>query len=106
MFNPIILLLLFPVVIAAFIVFDQLVRLEYSSYRKNWEADGQPHGFFWVPAEAKSAGGWLVGFGSSFAMQRCTFGWLFSTPEWMRRDEKALRLVFWLRILFRVTKVA
>jgi len=99
MFNPVILLILIPILIAAFIVFDQLVRLEYSSYRKNWEADGKPHGFFWVPSGSKSSGGWLVGFGSSFAFHRCTFGWLFSTPEWMRRDERALRLVFWLRTL-------
>lgn len=99
MFNPLIFFLLIPVLIAAFMVFDQLVSLEYSSYRKNWEADGKPHGFFWVPTESKSAGGWLVSFGSSFAFHRCTFGWLFSTPEWMREDEKALRLIFWLRVL-------
>jgi len=99
MYNPLFLAFLFPILIAAFVVFDQLVRLEYSSYRMNWEADGKPHGFFWVPAESKSAGGWMVSFGSSFAFQRCTFGWLFSTPEWMRRDEKARRLVFWFRVL-------
>jgi hypothetical protein len=99
MINPIVLILLFPVAIAAFIVFDQIVRLEYSYYRKNWEADGKPHGFFWVLAESKAAGGWLVCLGSSFAMQRRTFGWLFSTPEWMWRDKRARRLVFWLRVL-------
>lgn len=99
MSNLAIFLLLFPVLIAAFIVFDQLVRLEYSSYRKHWEADGRPYGFFWIPAESKIAGGWLVSLGGGFARSRCTFSWLFSTPEWMRRDEKALRLVFWLRVL-------
>jgi|SRR6266550_739634 len=99
MFNPIIFLLLFPVLIAAFIIFDRLVRLEYSAYRSNWEADGKPHGFFWVPAESKSAGGWLVGSRSSFAFHRCTFGWLFSTPAWMRDNASARRLVFWLRLL-------
>jgi len=92
-------LVLFPVLIANFLVFDQLVRLEYENYRMNWEADGMPHGFFWVPEEAKAAGGWVVRFGSSAALQCCTIAWLFSTPEWMRRDEKALRLVFWFRIL-------
>ena len=47
--------------IAAFVVFDRLMRLEYSCHRKMWEADGKPHGFFWVPAESKAAGGWLAG---------------------------------------------
>jgi hypothetical protein len=99
MFNPLILFLLIPVLIAAFALFDRLVRLEYSSYRKHWEADGRPHGFFWVPAESKSAGGWLVGFGSSAAFHRCTFSWLFSTPDWMRTNNAARRLIFWLRVL-------
>jgi hypothetical protein len=99
MLNPVILISLVPVGIAAFMVFDKLVRLEYLFYRKNWLADGKPHGFFWVPNEAKSAGGSMASFGSSFAFQRCAFKWLFWTPEWMRRDDRALRLVFWLRVL-------
>jgi len=99
MFSPFIFLALFPVLIAGFIVFDKLVWLEYLSYRSNWEADGKPHGFFWVPPESRFAGGWLVRFGSSAAQRRKSFAWLFSTPEWMREDERALRLVFWLRIL-------
>ena len=28
-----------------------------------------------------------------------SFAWLFSTPEWMRGDDRALRLVRWLRVL-------
>ena len=99
MFKPLFLIILIPVVIAAFIVFDKLVRLQYSSYRRNWESDGKPRGIFWVPAEAKPGSGWLSDFGSTFALNRCMFGWLFFTPEWMRRDERALRLVFWLRVL-------
>jgi hypothetical protein len=37
---------LFAVVLTAFWMFDKLVRLEYASYRENWEQDGQPNGFF------------------------------------------------------------
>lgn len=99
MFNPLLLLILFPVLIAGFITFDKLVRLEYSSHRTDWEEDGKPHGFFWVPTESKSAAGWLVNVGSSAASWRTSFAWLFFTPEWVRGDEKALRLIFWLRIL-------
>jgi hypothetical protein len=99
MFNPLVFLALFPVLIAAFIVFDKLIWLEYFSYRADWEKDGKPHGFFWVPRESRFAGGWLVRFGSSSAHWRNSFAWLFSTPEWMRGDDRALRLVRWLRIL-------
>src|ERR1700738_1819217 len=98
MFNPLIFLLLIPVLFGAFVLFDRLVRLEYSSYRGNWEADGRPHGFFWVPAESRSIGGW-VGLGSSVAFHRCIFGWLFSSPDWMRNNDTARGLIFWLRVL-------
>jgi hypothetical protein len=46
MFSPLIFLALFPVLIAAFIVFDRLVWLEYLSYSSNSEKDRKPHGFF------------------------------------------------------------
>src|SRR5260370_31874368 len=88
----IVLILYVPMIFASFIVFDQLVKLEYVSHHHDWEADGRPHGFFWVPPEITFAGGWLVRLGSSVAMQRKTYLWLFSTPAWMRRDRKALRL--------------
>lgn len=99
MFNGLIIIVLFPVLIAVLILYDRLLWLEYFSYRSNWEQDGKPHGFFWVPPEARFAGGWLVRFGSSAAHWRKSFAWIFSTPEWMQRDKKARRLVFWLRTL-------
>ena len=49
----------FPVVFALFFLFDLIVRAEYSDHRSAWEADGQPHGFFWVPRESTLAGGLL-----------------------------------------------
>lgn len=91
--------LLASVLIAAFLRFDQLVRLEYESYRRIWEADGKPHGFFWVPAESRSLGGWRVKASSGLASKRCALVWLFSTPEWIQRDDRAGHLLLWLRIL-------
>src|SRR5437870_3702992 len=87
------------VLLTAFLMFDQLVRLEYRSYRRNWEADGQPHGFFWIPPEVRRLGGWGVSLRSGFASKRCSYVWLFSTPDWVRKDEKAKQLLHWLRIL-------
>jgi hypothetical protein len=99
MIGPIILILQVAVLIGFFIVFDQLVRLEYSQHRKEWDADGKPHGFFWIPSESKSAGGWLVSFRSSKGFHRVVLAWLFSTPIWMRRDIRALKRVYLLRAL-------
>jgi hypothetical protein len=99
MIGPIVLILHLAVLIGAFIVFDQIVRLEYSQYKKVWEADGRPHGFFWVPSESKFAGGWLVSLRSSRAFRRASVAWLFSTPNWMRRDIRALKRVYLLRAL-------
>ncbi len=99
MFSPPIFLALFPVLIGAFVIFDRLVWREYVSHRAHWEADGKPHGFFWVPPESRLANGWLVRFDSLVASRRNSFVWLFSTPGWARGDRRALRLLFWLRIL-------
>jgi hypothetical protein len=95
----IVLFTFFPVTIASFFVFDGLVRREYFHHRRDWEADGKPHGVFWVPRELIFAGGLLVWFASSIAKDRRWFAWLFSTPEWMKRDRKAHRLVLCLRTL-------
>ena len=70
---------------------DLLVRVQYASHRQVWEADGKPNGMLFRPPESE-------GMSSSWALQRCMFVWLFKTPEWMRQDPKALRLVFWMRI--------
>ena len=86
-----------PVIFASFFLFDRIVRVEYFDHRSAWEADGQPHGFFWVPRESTFAGGLLVRFGSSMAQRHVWRSWLFSTPAWIRRDRHALHTLYWLR---------
>ena len=86
-----------PVLLISFLLFDKLVRLEYESHRRHWDADGQPHGFFWVPPEVKKFGGWVIKGRSSIASRRCALVWLFSTPDWVRQDPIAKRLLFGLR---------
>jgi hypothetical protein len=98
MFNPPIFLALFPVLIGALVVFDRLVWSEYVSHRAHWEADDNPHGFFWVPPESRLANGWLR-LDSLVASRRNSFVWLFSTPGWARHDRRARRLLFLMRIL-------
>jgi hypothetical protein len=96
------LLLLLFVLIAVFLTFDQLVRLEYSSYRTNWEKDGGPAGFFWTSPEHRTFRGRLT---RSLTRSRVSLTWLFTTPEWIQVDEQARRLVRRLRILVLIWNV-
>lgn len=89
----------FPVFLASFFLFDQIVKQEYQHHRKDWLADGQPHGYFWVPPESTFARGWLVRFGSSLAMRRLSRVLLFATPDWLKQDRKARKLLFAWRTL-------
>jgi hypothetical protein len=70
---------------------DRLVRLQYAFHRQAWEADGKPNGMLFRPPESE-------GMSSSWALQRCLFVWSFKSPEWMRQDQKALRLVLLMRV--------
>ena len=92
-----------PVLFASFFLFDRIVRAEYFEHRAAWDADGQPHGFFWVPWESTyTRGSFLVRFGivrlgSALAHRRAYRRWLLSTPDWIKRDRRILRLLYWWR---------
>jgi len=92
---PFFIFVLVPACIGAMITCDLLVRLEYTSHRANWEADGEPFGVVWTPPGRKR--GLSYAFGN-FWIQTQSWQWLFSTPDWMLQDSRALRLVRWLRI--------
>lgn len=78
--------------IGAFLTFDRLLFIEYSSYRRNWEKDGKPHGFFWTPTEVRHSGFWQFNL-STIAHMRLRFDWLFVTPSWIQGSPEAR---FWL----------
>jgi hypothetical protein len=82
---------LFLVLTAAFLIFDQLVKLEYRKYRTEWEKDGKPHGFFWKPPESPLVRG-------AMATNRLSLYWLFRSPAWMKQNPSAVSLAKWLRI--------
>ncbi len=85
------LLLLSPVLIGAFLIFDRLVRLEYREYNGEWENDGKPIGFFWKPPGAMED---ML----AIARTKLCFQWLFKSPHWMLQNPQAMSLVKWLRI--------
>jgi hypothetical protein len=96
-------LLLLPVLLGAFVTFDQLIRREYAAHRADWERDGRPHGFFWRPPVTDRPD-WLARAGWSLAQWR-VMGWLFRTPLWAATDSRAVRLLRRLRILVLVWNV-
>src|SRR5260221_9709761 len=79
---------LFLIWVASYVSVSWLIKIEYDSHRDSWEADGQPSDYFgyvsskWAPRMFVSA------------------AWVFSTPDWMERDQKALKLVAAYRLTF------
>jgi hypothetical protein len=69
---------------------DRLVRREYHVHRQSWEDRGRPVGPFFAPEEARA-------FTSRFAFHFSTLRWLLSTPQWIRDDADAARLLRRLR---------
>jgi hypothetical protein len=96
---------LVSVLLGSFLTFDQLIRLEHNSYESQWENDGKPRGFFWFPREYwknKSTGWfstWKSQYKSDWAMQRANLIWLFSTPQWIKDNEQAKKLLKRVRVL-------
>lgn len=71
----VVLIMATPLLAYSFVLFDRLVRAEYTEHRKAWEADGRPRGFFWTAPEC-------TGLRSRWAAQRLSLLWLFSAPTW------------------------
>lgn len=83
--------------LASFVVFDVVVRAEYTRHRAEWERDGRPHGFFWVPQEVR---GWLSAptARSSLARARCSLWWAINPPRWAQHDNKVRRVLYGYRL--------
>lgn len=99
MIPAIILILTAPLVIMAMLTFDQLVILEKAQFPEQWEADGSPATFYRKRGEFK----WRIR--ESFATNKCSLVWLFSTPQWIKGDEKAEGILKRLRIIVAVWNI-
>ena len=81
------------VMLSGYFTFDRLLRREHDVHADAWIADGRPIGMFWRPEGARFS------LRSRWAMDKCTWAWLFRSPEWALRDEEALRLLRRYRLL-------
>jgi hypothetical protein len=95
-FNNI-LLLLFPLLLIALILFDHMIRFEHKFHHRIWEKDGKPLGFFWVPPELKIRKSIFPSFSSTRAGNKLALLWLFSTPDWAKRDRKIMNYFWFFR---------
>ena len=86
-------LILLLILLRAFRNIDQLLEIEYQSYRHMWVKDGEPSGFFWKPPE-------YSGQGSSLARSRLSLVWVFQTPPWAQDDSEAINALKRLRFAF------
>jgi ferric iron reductase protein FhuF len=84
--------LIVPILIWAFITFDDLIELEYKKFHAQWKKDGQPPGLFWRPD----------GYQNSFSSKKpkkYSFIWLFKKPVWINGNIEAIKLLNRYRIL-------
>ena len=79
---------LFVVVAVALYLGSRLIRLEYETHFDIWVDDGKPSDFFaQVP-------------GSFIARMGVLIGWAFMTPDWMKSEPGARKMLLWYRVLF------
>jgi hypothetical protein len=97
---PVALISFFPLLVLDSVVVDRLVRLEYSFHRRSWEKDGKPLGPFFVPPQSRMFGGLWVSLKSRHALNKITVAWIFKTPQWVRDETPASRLLLLHRLLW------
>ena len=68
--------------VAAYRSFDGLLRIEYLKHRGQWELDGSPIGFFWVPPGGKL-------FPGGTARSELVSTWASARPSWVEGDDEA-----------------
>jgi len=85
--------LLVPILIWAFNIFDNLIKLEFESFHQQWIADGRPSGLYWRPTDYQPS------FKSGIATQKSMLVLLFCRLEWVASSDYASRLQRKYRIL-------
>lgn len=70
--------------VAVYFSFDRLLRIEYLKHRAQWELDGSPIGFMWVPPGAKT-------FAGGMARSLVVSAWASAKPSWIEGDVEAAK---------------
>jgi hypothetical protein len=89
----IIFFLLIPILLWAFITFDNLIKLEHQKFHFQWMKDGEPSGMYWRPANFHRS------FRNGMATQKSMLLWLFKNPKWVESSDEASKLLKRYRVL-------
>ncbi len=79
--------------LVSFRLFDRLLRLEHDLHPTEWERDGAPVGYFWVPPGTS-----VLPFSGSWRRGLVASKWTFRTPTWAAQDSNAKNLLIKFRI--------
>jgi len=85
-------------VIMSFIVFDRLLRIQFSDARSEWESDDCPSGYFWAPPGSKRL--------SPRARGNLLSHWFYHRPAWVSSSAQAARLYGLLRLATYLAAIA
>lgn len=88
--------LFFTLAVCNFFATDQLLRLEFKKHRSEWEKDGRPYGYFWYP---KGTAFWSGGLARGSVLYK----WHKETPEWIKSDLRAVKLLYLYRWSLRLS---
>jgi len=78
----------FYFIIRSIVAFQRLIKYEYGEHRSEWENDGNPCTIFWRPPESNY---WL-NFSLLSPGKKIWYKWIFTTPDWIKNDDRALVL--------------
>jgi len=87
------LLLLWAVLLWAFVSFFHLVKMEIKHFPDEWKKDGQPFGAYLNRAGTHSY--FRSGIASNWKMMQ----WLVKTPSWVHQSKRAASLLWQYRVL-------
>jgi hypothetical protein len=75
------------ILLVAFWLVSRLIRIEYQFHKENWDEDGGPADYFWFVS------------GSNLARFAVSTSWIFATPDWIKTEPRASKIVIWYRVL-------
>ena len=66
-------------VLVSFGLFDRILRFQVENFQSDWEKEGKPIGFFWIPEDSSFISG-------SFQRSVRLLSWTFWSEPWMKNE--------------------
>ncbi len=79
------------VVLLSFLIFDRLLRIQFSEAHSDWERQGCMSGYFWPPPGSRET--------SRQERGNLLYNWLTDPPDWVKARASFWRLLGWANFL-------